>query len=663
MNIKPEEILLLSFTKKSASDMKRRVESEIGQNMECYTFHKLGLDIIKKELPGISVYEGNFHKFIEEQIKELIKDEKYLEELINLIVDHNYLGKDEFSFETKSEYNDYLKINPLITIRGEEVKSFGELEIANYLFTNNINYEYEKQYKYITSNEEYIQYKPDFYLPDYDIYIEYFGIDGEGNVPDYFESRHGKSPKKEYNDGIRWKKNIHKINKTKLVDIYYYEKKNGELKTQLEKQLIKNNVILNPMTNNSIFKYVEKSNKGILSNVAASFGTVINLIKSNNYLIDDLRIRSDYDKYRDNIIITLDLIEPILNKYEDYLNENKEIDFNDMINTATSACLSRNYISKYKYVIVDEFQDISNSRYKLLQALRDTQDYKLYCVGDDFQSIYRFSGSDIGIFTNFEKYFGPVQINIIEKTHRFSNRLATISGYFIMKNPNQIKKELKGTYSIDFPLSKIEGYTRKNTLKFFEEKLDYLEKNSSVLFLGRYNFDIDPIKENNNFILSFDRKNEIFKVVYKKRKDLKIEFMTIHKSKGLEADYVVLLNTKKDRMGFPSKIMDLPITRLLLDNSDDFPYSEERRLFYVALTRARKKVYMLVEQENKSMFISELENSYNNEFQEDKYSCPKCGKKIVYIKEKKKWICSNEECNYIKEIKNKNEQLKLFNNQ
>ena len=654
LNVNPKDILLLSFTKKSADDMKRRVENEISQNMECYTFHKLGLEIAKLQLPNLNIYGDSMNRFIKEQINKLVQDENYLNDLIYFITENIHLIKDEFLIRTDEEYRQYLDSNPPITIKGEIVKSYGEMEIANFLFYNNINYEYETKYKYETDTTEYGEYHPDFYLPDYDVYIEYFGIDRNHNVPSYYTSKHGKSPKEEYNDGIAWKRETHKNHGTELIELYYYQNKEGTLKDNLKEALKKYNIELKQITVNDVFTYIKDKNKGILDSLASSFETIINLIKSNNYRIEDLKNEANSSVYKDNICATLNLIQPIYDEYDELLARNKKIDFNDMINVATDTISSGLYVNKFKYVIVDEFQDISNSRYKLLKQLRESSDYKLYCVGDDFQSIYRFGGSDIGIFTNFEKYFGDVRINIIGKTHRLSALLCKISGEFIMKNPNQKKKRLSGYVSDFFPVSEICVYSFKYAIIFLQERLDYLEQNSSVLFLGRYNFDIDMFKDNENFSLSYDNRDSKYKILYKNRKDLNITFMTIHGSKGLEADYVVILNNRNGRMGFPSRIAELPIMTMLLDNSDSYPFSEERRLFYVAMTRARKKVFLLVENSKKSIFIKELEKVYSAQFKKEMYTCPKCGGTLsVKTGLHSKFLgCSNyPNCSYIKNIK------------
>lgn len=348
-----------------------------------------------------------------------------------------------------------------------------------------------------------------------------------------------------------------------------------------------NNIKLNYINYNLVWNIFNK-NTNVIFNLSDYFYTIISLIKSNDLSLEDL------EENNKSIIY---LIKPIYEEYNKYLSDNNLIDFNDMINLSTSLVNSNKYIHNFDYVIVDEFQDISKSRYNLLIALRKQKNYKLFCVGDDFQSIYRFSGSDINLITNFEKYFGKTKINKITTTYRFSNLLAKISGEFIMKNKNQIKKMIKGIDNSIFPLEIID----KDKL---EEKLGSLPYYSTIYFLGRYNTDIDLIKGNKEFLINY-RNNKI-EIIYGKRVDLDIEFLTIHKSKGLERDYTFVLNNKDKGMGFPSKIIEDKFVDLLLDNSDTFPFAEERRLFYVAITRAKTKCFLLEEKDNCSKFLKEL---------------------------------------------------------
>ena len=645
------EILLLSFTRASANEMKEKVEREINTSIDTFTFHKLGLEIIKNNINVVPNIYKDLEIFIEKNLLELINDDTYLNKLIYFLTIGKYEVKDEFEFSTLEEYEKFLRINPPTTLNGEIVKSYGELEIANFLYKNNIRYEYEKAYKLNTANEKYHQYLPDFYLPDYDIYIEYFGIDKNGNVAPYFEGKNGKNAKETYNDSLLWKRHIHKNNKTIMIETYYYEKKDNTLIEKLKHELIKHNVKMEEKTDKQLWQEITNGQNYIISELSKTFETIINLIKSNNYTISKIKEIIDYSYNKENNLIVIDLVEPIFNRYNDYLRDNNQIDFNDMINLATKYILDGKYKHNYKYVIVDEYQDISKSRYNLLLAMRKSNDYKLFCVGDDWQSIYRFSGSDIGLITNFEKYWGKTHMSKIENTYRFSDELADISGNFIMINPNQIKKNISGKKGNRFPLAIINGYTEKNCIDFLIERLLMLESNSFVYFIGRYQFDANILNCSSEFTLKYDNKSQMINVFLKSRPDLKIKFLTAHKSKGLQADYVVILNNKSKGMGFPSKISDLPIIDLLLEKSDDFPYSEERRLFYVAMTRSKKKTFLLTINNNKSIFISELEKEYDNEFKYERFECPKCGGRLIRKKGKFGYFfgCSNyPTCKYTK---------------
>jgi DNA helicase-4 len=166
------------------------------------------------------------------------------------------------------------------------------------------------------------------------------------------------------------------------------------------------------------------------------------------------------------------------------------------------------------------------------------------------------------------------------------------------------------------------------------------------------------LDDNQNFICKYSKAEQTIKIYYKPRKDLDITFLTVHRSKGLQADYVFILNNKDANVGFPSKVTDSPILRLLLDNTERYPFAEERRLFYVALTRAKKKVFLLTEKDRESLFVKELENSYRTEIRKESKRCPICGGILQYRKGKHGPFmgCSNyfaNGCKYTRSIKDK----------
>ncbi len=627
---KPEDILVLSFTNASASEMKQRIVKETGCDIAVSTFHKLGLNIITNvsgKVPKITTL--NLQKFVREQLSKLINDHKYLELLSKYLYYNHVVSKSEFDFRSQKEYDEYLKLNPPTTYKKEAVKSYGEMDIANFLALNGINYVYEQPYKIDTSSAEYGQYKPDFYLPDYDIYIEYFGINKNEEVPAYFAGSHGKTASQAYRDSMAWKREIHTSNETVMIECFAYEKFDGTLLKNLEKNLIAHSVSLNPQSAEELWENISSNDNSLLDGIIELFQTVINLIKSNGYTIDDVRkINSGYYAQSNNMILSL--IEPIYNSYCQYLNEHDEIDFNDMINSATALVRSGKYVNPYKCVIVDEYQDISKSRFLLLKSLRESSDYDLFCVGDDWQSIYRFTGSDIGYIVNFDKYWGATEISRIETTYRFPRQLIEISSSFVMQNPSQLRKDMRGnSESTGCAIGEINGYTEKLAIEFTVQKLEELPKNSTVYFIGRYTFDVKLLEENGSLECKYNNVSKEREVKYAKRPDLKMSFVTAHRSKGLQADYVFIINNKDSRMGFPSRIQDAPILDLLLENCDQYPYAEERRLFYVALTRAKKKAIIVTVKAHESEFAKELIGRYGEVLKRERFECPLCGGRLV----------------------------------
>ena len=659
---KPEDILVLSFTKASASEMSERIAKETNSQIDAMTFHKLGLQIITKAngiTPKISSL--NQRKFISEQLQQNMKNPEYRQLLSEYLFYNRVPAKSEFDFKTKSEYDEYIRLNPPMTIQNESVKSYGEMDIANFLLENGIQYEYEKAYEMDTRTEEYGEYHPDFYLTEYGIYIEYFGINRKGEVPEYFSAKNGKSPSESYRDSMNWKREIHKANQTVLIECYAYEKFEGDLLDNLKKKLEEKLVEFHPKNTDEIWKMIAEKNDSMLDGIIDLFQTLINLIKSNNYAMNELRARNipSYH-YRNNSMI-LELLEPIFLAYCNYMNQADEIDFNDMINVATEYVQSGRYHNPYKYVIVDEYQDISKARYRLLYSLRESNDFDLFCVGDDWQSIYRFAGSDINYILQFNQYWGPTEVSRIETTYRFSQSLIDVSGNFVMCNPSQIKKYMRGNSdNKGFAVGEITGYTDKYAMDYAISRLDDLPKGSSVFFIGRYIFDSKILEDHPLLSCKYNQKTSSNEVIYKKRSDLKISFVTAHKSKGLQADYVFIINNKNSKMGFPSKIQDAPILQLLLENYDEYPFAEERRLFYVSLTRAKIKTFLVVNENQKSDFIHELESQYMEQFKDERFTCPWCGGRLIKRKSKNGEFfgCSNYRtmnCRYTRNIKRRAE--------
>ena len=340
----------------------------------------------------------------------------------------------------------------------------------------------------------------------------------------------------------------------------------------------------------------------ILSNLLSTF---IRLFKCNNHKLGDYikflnkaKHTIFYKKYiKEKIFLIIALNIYLI--YEKYLEDNNEIDFDDMIIKATK-CIKEGKINNYKYIIIDEYQDTSLVRFLLIKRILDKTNAKLMVVGDDFQSIYRFTGCDLSLFINFRDYFKDAKIMKIENTYRNSGELITIAGDFVMKNKNQIRKNLVSSKYIDKPI-KIIYYENIKTV--FYDLISTI--NTAILILGRNNNDINMVLDA-RFKLLDD--GTIKLIDYP---DKKIKYLTVHKSKGLEEENVIIINLENKLLGFPSQIEDDKVLRFVNKNNEKYPYSEERRLFYVALTRTKNNVYLLVPKKNKSIFVQELEKSNN----------------------------------------------------
>lgn len=339
--------------------------------------------------------------------------------------------------------------------------------------------------------------------------------------------------------------------------------------------------------------------------------TFIKLFKCNNHCLIDFKFFLKktkktifYNRYKkEKIILTLAL--NICLNYEEYLSNNNEIDFDDMIIKAREHVNKYGISNKYKYVIIDEYQDTSYIRFLLVKSILDKTGAHLMVVGDDFQSIYRFTGCDVSLFLDFNKYFNDAKAMKIENTYRNSEELINVAGSFVMRNKRQIKKRLKSNKHIIKPIEIIYYKDIKRAFISLVEKI-YFDNRKPIMILGRNNNDI-------NMVLSEKVKlHNNGKINYLGNEDIEMYYLTSHKSKGLEEENVIILNLEDKLLGFPNKIIDDKVLRFVSFQSDKYPYSEERRLFYVALTRTKNKVYLLVPKKNPSIFIRELISNYSS---------------------------------------------------
>lgn len=640
--VDPKDILLLSFTKKAAEEMRERIVDKMNIDVESKTFHKLGLDIITQargEHPEIAENLGEVIKDYFEH--HILKDRVTMGKVVTFFSYYLKIPPDYETFNNIGEMYNHLKTTNLETIKskiekeisglkkekftiaGEEVKSIEEAIIANFLYLNGVEYSYEKLYPYPNPDRFRKAYKPDFHLPEYDLYLEHFGI-----TKDYRTPWLSSIEEQKYLDGIRWKRDFHTSNRTTLLETYSYFNKEGDILVELKKLLIRNGVVLKPRNLEEIYLqiYFTKNKKNRdFGEIEKLIQTFIGLFKSKGYSEKDFtKIKTLIQKdtthsfIRERQILLLSIIENIYNLYQNRLQSIGAIDFPDMINIATDIVLSDEYKSTfYQYIIIDEFQDISFARYRLVKALRERNNTKVLSVGDDWQSIYRFAGSDLQLFADFEQYFGFAELMKIERTYRNSQQLVDTAGEFMMKNKSQLPKSLRSSKDMLRPIQ-IYGYDRDFLLAFERAIQDILNSSGrvgSILILGRNNYDVLKLEDNENNLFQIKKDKTKTFVIYKQRPEVVIEFLTVHRSKGLEADNVIVINLENKITGFPNTMSDDLILKYVLTEPDMFPHSEERRLFYVAITRTRNKTYLLAPQNNSSIFIEELVKELKIPFQ------------------------------------------------
>lgn len=609
--VAPERIVLLAFNKKAAVELKERAAQAFerlgmdGVQIEASTFHALGLGIIGQatgEKPDIPEWATDPAAGMR-KMTELVDDLKDR--------DPAFRSKwDLFRFVFKRDLPEFGSAEPpdvwdsqgrgeLLTTRGERVKSIEETMIANWLFLNGVDYQYEPPYEVRTASETHRQYKPDFYYPAIKLYHEHFALDAHGQPPDDF---HG------YLDGVTWKRALHQEMNTELFETTSHGIRNRDDLERLGAELTARGLVLDPNPDRPVPR------DGLRPMESTELMAVIRVFmshaKSNNLSSQALRQRleAESDKtFKTRHKMFLDLAEPIMTAWDAALAAEDGIDFEDMLNMAADHVESGRYDTPYELVMADEFQDASRARARLCRALVAKPGRYFFAVGDDWQSINRFAGADVSVMTGFQKWFGSGEVLKLEQTFRCPQALCDVSSAFISKNPTQITKKVRSVAAAAGPV--LEAFQVDNRDKIGNAIDRYVMQLAegvragtispgrngkvSVYVLGRYNADRQHVPGDS----------------YRFSREVDISFLTIHRSKGSEADYVILpeMLTEFRRRSFPSTRADDPVLALAMPDGDDYPLGEERRLFYVALTRARRGVAMFTARGLRSHFLTELE--------------------------------------------------------
>jgi len=620
----PERMLLLAFNNDAAKELGQRIKERLGplglpaERVEAKTFHAFGLDVIGQatgKRPSLAPWVENGKDL--EHLLTIVDDLKDRDlvfraswDIFRIVLGQDLpkFGKEE---ESPDSWDGDSKQEGFRTLNNEVVKSRGEQVLANWLFYNGVKYVYEPDYKIDTADAQHRQYKPDFYFPDADAYLEHWAVNEKGEPPPSFVG---------YKEGMAWKRDVHARHGTKLLETTMAELWSGKAFQYLEAELPKLGITLDPDPERPVPGRAPIENPRL----ARTIRSFITHCKSNRLSSSELRARLDSGvagsfKFRHTLFLRL--AEKISEEWEARLKQANCIDFEDMLNLATDCVEQGRWTSPYELVMVDEFQDASQARARLVAALVNAPDRHLFAVGDDWQSINRFAGADLGVMTDFESKFGRAVTLKLETTFRCPQALCDISSALVQKNPAQIRKVVRSSQpQVEDPVSIVrvedEAQIRTAVAKRVTQIAEAVSpgRKQKVLLLGRYQ------KDRSYLPFDYDQTR------------LEVEFITVHSSKGLEADHVILPRVTSETLGFPSGVADDPVLQLAMPGGDAYEHAEERRLFYVALTRARKTVTLVTVAHRESPFITELVKEHQIGLRKLDGSmgsedlCPKCGK-------------------------------------
>ena len=494
--------------------------------------------------------------------------------------------------------------------------------IADWLYFNSVEYVYERSYEVDTADSEHRQYHPDFYNPRIDAYHEHWAVDENGQAPEEFVG---------YLDGMQWKRETHRRHGTTLLETTRAQLWSGEGLSHLEKELTERGIRLQANPERLLAGQTPTDYGRLLQ----TFRSILTHAKSNRLSDDQLRQRLEEQshgevRFRDAAFLRL--FAPIRREWDKKLAAEGCIDFEDMLNFSADHLEAGDWESPYELVMVDEFQDASHARARLARALVAQPGRHLFAVGDDWQSINRFAGADLSVMTDFELLFGPSEVLRLERTFRFPQSIADVPSKFVLQNPSQLVKRVVSS-TAEFPptISAVSVDTDTAVKAAIHHQLKALHTQiargripqpvgvkATVFVLGRYRHQSDYLPDCRDLADLLD-----------------VKFMTIHASKGAEADYIVVPGMVSGKWGFPSTIPNDPVLRMAMPAAEDFKRAEERRLFYVAMTRARRGVLLFTVKNRESPFLMELIRDHGivrtNAIGEtlDSTVCPRCGRAFM----------------------------------
>lgn len=612
----PKQILVLAYNNSAAKELRERVADILEvkeKDLDCTvsTFHALGRSILSEvnnsppKLASWVAHNQGGKVVVGRLIKTLCGDSPDFSarwsELISLYPKADLPVE---LFDQKEEYERYIsdvqegKASKVATLVPDlYVRSLQERAIVNWLWTHSVDFQYEKQIAITPEGGEEIFFQPDFYFPETETFYEHFALNEDGTSP--FEG---------YAQQAKDKRALYAGAGLDFFESTSAQHKKGALFSTLESELEKREIPLVRRPEEDIQRAAGEVIITLFHNLLA---TCLSHTRAGDLSREILRKRAEIIHDRNRAYKFIDVLLEVRAAYDKKLKEEEQIDFDSMISDATASIENGAFESPFSLIFVDEFQDISEPRANLIKALQNQRPFtKLFVVGDDWQSIYRFAGSDITVLTRFTEHFGQGWQGNINTTYRSNGALAKAAASFIQRNPDQLKKQIqadapeipKCVRAVPVDLA---GSTQEHAVlhhlgrlnQFGESKAGGLGRKVRVMVLARYNFVLKNLEE---------EIAERIESVEKKYPHLEVSLLTFHRSKGLEADYTILVDISEGSHGVPSRIEDDELLKLVIPLPENFPYAEERRLFYVALTRAMKGTFLIFDADNPSRYLDEL---------------------------------------------------------
>jgi len=621
-DIDPDRILVVTYMDEAMEEMKTRLKDHFGiTEVEIRTVHSFGYSIIQDAQDEYVEAAGGHEckNYIDRQLQEMRDGEssELLDHYYEFLVHFNDVYYDEADFETRKEYVEARVEQEYKTLKGEQVKSRAEKLIADFLYTHQIEYRYEDRATWAETATDKAGYSPDFYLPESDVYIEHWGIDESGSIAPWFSWSSNKYRKK-----MQWARSQFADSEYELVDTYEFEHEATRLKQALRHRLSRQGIELNRMSFNelvnSAFEYNQR--EGWIKGQFESF-----IENAKRFNLKPAEIESNLDAANPRQYHFGKCGIHLLQQYELYLTRNRLISFSDMIQNAVDLIRQspQLYKSSYDHLLVDEFQDIGEGKLELVQELTGQDGAKLFAVGDDWQSILSFQGANIDYFIRFASHFGvPVRTDLTEN-FRCPPEVVNTGNRLIEENSRQLNKTVQAAVDQGFPprVHPLRGYrfydyvrrVRQYTLNLVNEYIDGGADPGEIMVLCRFDHAVPYLTEIKNGLKSqnipYIGKSDTYRGPSGQADD-GVSVYSVYQSKGREAKHVILVHIAEGKFGFPPERREdellNPVQPISLGGLE-----EERRAFYVAVTRTKHTLDLLTRGEQESRFLDEIEACIN----------------------------------------------------